>query len=611
MFKCKICGKKYTELSALLNHIENKHKEMIPENMTVHQYYYYMKTGKTNGNCVICKKPTTWNENTNKYNRFCDDPKCKEKYREMFKNRMINKYGKVHLLDDPNKQREMLAHRKISGEYKWNNSSIKTQYTGSYELDFLKLMDNFFDWDPEDILMPSPHTYSYNYDGEQKFYIPDVFIPSVDLEIEIKDGGLNPNNHHKIQDVDKVKEKAKDEVLTSQKSFHYIKIYDKNYINLFNFLKKYKEEFDKYGDYDKIPRIFLIKDLTARPDMNAVKESFDYKKDEESSEEILTEDLTGMIATIMALGITHNTDKNLQSIDNLIMFDIEANYGDAEKIKEIIQNMINLSTSQEDLDYVFCVVRETVDYYQHHNGKNKDKYIEWVKKEFRKELKKQKEKIKCKNHNKNREKKYMMYENTVPCALINKYLIEDDDKKLMKLLNEYKKTYKMMKKEKPEITDTIDSDVKKAIKYINDLQKKEEVKNELAKKAKNELKSLLESDDIIFTIISNNDNSKLFTLRDNDSKLYIGDKLYIQRPSDIHSVNCIVSEGNISNDIIDKNIIQYKLKTDKYFDESIILENFINQGLPMYGLFDKNDSKNSFLQELCNKLSLNGTLVKI
>ena len=264
MFKCQICGKKFNELPSLYNHLESKHKEMIPKDMSVQQYYYFMKTGKRNGNCVMCKKPTTWNKNTNKYNRFCGDPKCKDEYVKLVKGRMVAKYGKVHLLNDPNKQREMLANRSISGKYTWSNSTVETTYTGSYELDFLKMLDLFFEWDPVDISMPSPHTYTYEYQGEQKFYIPDAFIHSLGLEIEIKDGGDNPNNHHKIQAVDKEKERLKDEVMTSQKMFHYVKITNKNYSNFFDFLKEIKEEYGKHDDEKDIKRIFKIEDIKTK-----------------------------------------------------------------------------------------------------------------------------------------------------------------------------------------------------------------------------------------------------------------------------------------------------------------------------------------------------------
>lgn len=272
MYKCKICGKKYTDINTLYNHIEQKHGDMIPKDMTVEQYYYFMKTGKRNGNCVMCKQMTTWNKNTHKYNRFCGNPRCKEKYVEIVKGRMIAKYGKVHLLNDPNKQREMLANRKISGKYRWEGSNVETTYTGSYELDFLKTLDIFFDWDPEDISMPSPHTYTYEYEGEQKFYIPDAFIHSLDLEIEIKDGGDNPNNHHKIQAVDKEKERLKDEVMKSQKMFHYVKLTNKNYTNFFDFLKEVKDGFEKYGDDKKIPRIFKTEDIRTK---SVIQESYD------------------------------------------------------------------------------------------------------------------------------------------------------------------------------------------------------------------------------------------------------------------------------------------------------------------------------------------------
>lgn len=65
------------------------------------------------------------------------------------------------------------------------------------------------EFDSDDIFAPSPHTYYYEYEGTKHFYIPDFFIGSLNLEVEIKDGGDNPNNHHKIQAVDKVKEEKK------------------------------------------------------------------------------------------------------------------------------------------------------------------------------------------------------------------------------------------------------------------------------------------------------------------------------------------------------------------------------------------------------------------
>lgn len=240
--KCPNCSEKFTDINGLYSHIEDDHTDLIPDGYSAKRYLYYTKTGKTHGSCVMCKKDTEWNESTGKYKRFCDNPKCKEEYRKMFEERMKGKYGKTTLLDDPEQQRKMLANRHISGKYRWSDGSSDKSYTGSYELDFLKMLDVFMNFESDDVMTPSPHTYYYIYEGEKKFYIPDVYIPSLNLEIEIKDGGSNPNMHHKIVAVDRVKEKLKDEVMASQKDIDYIKIVDKNYDGFFKYLLDKKEE---------------------------------------------------------------------------------------------------------------------------------------------------------------------------------------------------------------------------------------------------------------------------------------------------------------------------------------------------------------------------------
>ena len=251
LFKCPNCNDKYEQLPDLLSHIEDEHKDSIPKDQSAAQYYYMTKTGKTHGNCVVCKRETKWNDVTGKYHRFCGRPECKEKYREVFKNRMIGTYGKVSLLEDPEHQKKMLANRSISGKYKWSDGK-EIIYTGTYELDFLKFLDLFMGFSSDDIIAPSPHTYYYKYNGEKKFYMPDFFIPSLNLEVEIKDGGDNPNMHHKHQAVDKVKEKLKDEVLMSQKDFSYIKVVNKKYDNFINTLIEMKKHLKDNGEYAQI-----------------------------------------------------------------------------------------------------------------------------------------------------------------------------------------------------------------------------------------------------------------------------------------------------------------------------------------------------------------------
>lgn len=233
---CPLCDESYISLDGLYEHIEDEHAEEISPDMSIPQYIYFLKTGKAFGKCIVCKKHTEWNEITGKYKRFCNNPKCKEKYRKEFEKRMINRYGKTTLLNDPEQQRKMLAHRHISGEYTWTDGTKKT-YTGTYELDFLKFLDAFMNFESDDVFSPSPHTYFYEYEGEKKFYIPDVWIPSLNLEIEIKES----DNKHPHMQVDRKKEELKDAMMNGFKTIDYLKIVDKKYDIFFDYLAKRKE----------------------------------------------------------------------------------------------------------------------------------------------------------------------------------------------------------------------------------------------------------------------------------------------------------------------------------------------------------------------------------
>ena len=251
-FRCPSCGKQYSSLKLWTNHTLKMHPDEIPEGWTPAHYFYYTMTGKKCGYCVICKGPTEWNEGTMKYNRFCSNPECREKYREVFKQRMIGKYGKVTLLDDPEQQRKMIMNKKNSGYYTFDDG--KVGYSSSYEYDFLKMCHQFLHMMAADILQPSPHTYYYNYVNEndkehegKHFYIPDFYIPSLNLEIEIKQ---NTSTHPKILRVDKVKEICKDNMMKTIKGINYIKIDDKQYGEFFDLVMRIREE---------IPEADLIK----------------------------------------------------------------------------------------------------------------------------------------------------------------------------------------------------------------------------------------------------------------------------------------------------------------------------------------------------------------
>lgn len=239
--KCPFCGEKVIEgKSNMISHIERYHSDDIPTGQTAGEYLYLHEHNGKGRKCMMCPNTTKWNNATEKYNAFCSD-KCKEAYVKMARSRVKKVYGKENLLDDPDHQKKMLANRRISGVYHHSDGGT-WQYTGSYEEDFCRMNDSFLGIPSEDIIMPSPNVYEYMYEGVKKFYIPDALIVSAAVEIEIKDGGDNPNMHHKIQDVDKVKEKLKDKVMEKQRDNHYIKIVNKNYKDYFALLEKIRND---------------------------------------------------------------------------------------------------------------------------------------------------------------------------------------------------------------------------------------------------------------------------------------------------------------------------------------------------------------------------------
>ena len=242
-YKCPECKKVYNSLKPWETHMENCHPELIPDGWTPARYFYFLQTKKDHGSCIICKNNTEWLESRMKYARFCNNPKCKEIYREQFKNRMIKSYGKITLLNDPEQQRKMLLAKKNSGYYELSDGS-KIEYASSYEHHFLMMIDHLFRITGNDIMGPSPHTYYYDYinpedkeNKEKKFYIPDYYICSLNLEIEIKQ---NTSTHPKILRIDKVKEKCKDDMMKTIPGINYIKIVDKNYEEFFKFIIDFK-----------------------------------------------------------------------------------------------------------------------------------------------------------------------------------------------------------------------------------------------------------------------------------------------------------------------------------------------------------------------------------
>jgi len=232
---------------SLIDHIEKEHASSIPDGWNAARFENYLRTGKTEGHCIYCKKITGWNNATGKYNRMCGEEACKKKAYELAQKNYIGLHGKPYSINNPEQQKKMVYGKKSSGKYVFvdeeTGKKYEAMYDSSYGKDFFEMIDTFLSWDGADIIAPSPHTYYYNYEGQDHFYIPDAYSTSLNLEIELKDGGDNPNKHPKIQAVDKVKERLKDQVMDSLKGqVNYIKICNKDYSEFFAMLSRLKAE---------------------------------------------------------------------------------------------------------------------------------------------------------------------------------------------------------------------------------------------------------------------------------------------------------------------------------------------------------------------------------
>lgn len=226
-FKCPLCKRVYTKKESLYAHIEREHPEDLVNGMgpaqLVFNYRNRYPLTKMNGLCVISGKPTKFNNATERYERFYSD-KEKELYSKYFKDRMVKKYGKPHLMNDIDHQHKLLASRHISGAMEFADGT-KLTYVGSYEKKFLEHLSNM-GFNGSDICAPCPIVAPYVYDGAEHVYIPDFYIGSVDLIVEIK---ASDNNGYRQRDIER--ERAKDDAI--QKTAHkFLKVFDNNFEEL-------------------------------------------------------------------------------------------------------------------------------------------------------------------------------------------------------------------------------------------------------------------------------------------------------------------------------------------------------------------------------------------
>ena len=237
-YKCPYCEKRL-ERQKLISHIEKYHDEMIPENYTATRVVFNLINKKTQGRCVVCGKETKWNEDKARYERICENPKCKKAYIDQTAERLYKKHGKTKedFLKDPEFQEKMLANRSISGKYKFQDGGVLS-YVGSYEKNFLKFMDRFFHIKSSDLISPGP-VIEYQYNGETHKWITDFYYEPYNLVFDIKDGGSNPNTREMNEY--RAKQIAKEKAIKDMKQYNYIRLTDNQFDQMIELMLELKE----------------------------------------------------------------------------------------------------------------------------------------------------------------------------------------------------------------------------------------------------------------------------------------------------------------------------------------------------------------------------------
>ena len=316
--RCPVCGKTKKNKQAIIDHVELEHADNIPETMSTAQYIYSLIHGRDYGLCRVCGKPTEWNEKTGKPKQLCGDRMCAQKRRMIAQRNMIKVYGVDNLLNDPLHQEKMLANRKISGKYEWSDHKHTFTYTGSYEKFALEWLDKVYDYDPDDIEMPGPIIY-YDLDGIKHPWITDMYLPSMNLVIEFKDGSYDKNTHDGFKG-NREREAAKDDHMKHQTQYNYTKITNKNMMSLVKMISLIRLDniFDDSNNKKKEPVVVINESVTNNENVSEI----NYMTNDQISK--LCESISAQDESVMSIAnispiVTNNKNNLEESLESSTM----------------------------------------------------------------------------------------------------------------------------------------------------------------------------------------------------------------------------------------------------------------------------------------------------
>lgn len=315
-YKCPFCEYRDTREN-LVSHVDEIHEELLSDEFPAARAVFNSINKKERGSCIICGKETKWNNDVWRYERLCDRPTCQKRYVQLMKSRMINKYGQEHLLNDPEKQKEMLANRKISGTYKFADGGVRT-YCGSYEKKLLEFYDKVLHVHSKDVLTPGP-VIEYSFNGKIHHWITDVYYLPANLVHDVKDGGDNPNNRE-MGDY-RAKQIAKEDAISKINKYNYIRLTNNNFEQLLLILAEIKH---KMIDYDKQPENEFVIHINESTIINESKKMFNHKLYHLSTKNLDNTTLTPRLPDnfLTKNGYEENTTKRVcftTSIDKSLM----------------------------------------------------------------------------------------------------------------------------------------------------------------------------------------------------------------------------------------------------------------------------------------------------
>lgn len=230
-YTCPYCEKKRTR-DQLPGHLERNHLDSLPEGFTPLRMTFHIVNHKPldyTRPCRICGGPTQWDEHKGRYNFLCEKKSCHDAWVKKMKETMGDKMGSNRPTATKEGLAKMLAARKISGTYKFQDGG-EHSYVGDYEKETLKFMDQVMYIKSEDITTPGPFL-EYQYEGKTHYYIPDMYYIPYNLIIEVKDGGKNPNNNKAMAEVRR-RSIAKEKFIIENTDYNYLKLTDKDFSQL-------------------------------------------------------------------------------------------------------------------------------------------------------------------------------------------------------------------------------------------------------------------------------------------------------------------------------------------------------------------------------------------